>query len=139
MTTEHRGINELFDCEWELSEDGMSVIIDDRIEIVLTSEAYKNCTTEEREFIMQSISLIPDMLEVIACTGEEKTLPENVLTTKDLAHRYGVSLPTIYKKIRKGKLPTPKTAIGRGCHGKNYYWEAEEIEEFEKGITNENN
>ena len=81
----------------------MSVIIDDRIEIVLTSEAYKNCTTEEREFIMQSISLIPDMLEAIACTGEEKTLPENVLTTKDLAHRYGVSLPTIYKKIRKGK------------------------------------
>ena len=89
---------------------------------------------------MQSISLIPDMLEVIACTGEGKTFSKSILTMQDLTQRYDVTNTTIYNWVKKGKFPPPKiikNAIGK--YGKKYYWEAEEIEEFEKGITNENN
>ena len=134
MTIEHLGINKLFDHDWELSEDGMSVIIDNRIEIVMTNESYENCTAEEYDFIMQAISLIPDMFKIIACTArkKEKTLPENVITVTDLTERYNVSRRSIYNWINDGKLPPPKIMHRAGRKGNMYYWDTEEIEKFEE-------
>ena len=114
----------IFDTEWKLSDDGMSVIIDDRIEVVLTGDSYKSCTSEEREYLMNSIALLPDMYALVtslAATADDR------LTAEDLGKMFGVHAVTIRSWVSQGKIPPPRVARGRGRGGKVYYWDAEEV------------
>ena len=114
----------IFDTEWKLSDDGMSVIIDDRIEVVLTGDSYKSYTSEEREYLMNAIALLPDMYALVtslAATAGDR------LTAEDLGEMFGVHAVTIRSWVSQGKIPPPRVARGRGRGGKVYYWDAEEV------------
>ena len=117
-------VKRIFDTEWKLSDDGMSVIIDDRIEVVLTGDSYKSCTSEEREYLMNAIALLPDMYALVtslAATANDR------LTAEDLGKMIGVHAATIRNWVSQGKFPPPKVAHGQGRGGKVYYWDAEEV------------
>lgn len=55
-----------------------------------------------------------------------------ILTAKDIANRWGVSLPTVYKLFRSGALP------GLRLSPKNIRFRLQDIEAYEAGSWNTN-